>query len=106
MSDTIDWYLESIGRVPLLTADQEITLGRQVQKWMALKEYQKKQEQKAAAEQEAKSKDQQLSLIPTDAAEVKSEADLAIENLTTKQKNKSFATANAPLIACTPPTCA
>ena len=38
-SDTIDWYLESIGRVPLLTADQEITLGRQVQEWMALKEY-------------------------------------------------------------------
>ena len=87
-SDTIDWYLESIGRVPLLTADQEITLGRQVQRWMALKEYQNKQEQKAAAELEAKSKDQQLNLISSDAFEVKSEQDLAIEKLTTKQEKR------------------
>ena len=55
MSDTIDWYLESIGRVPLLTADQEITLGRQVQEWMALKEFQKNQ-----------GKDEQLSLLTTE----------------------------------------
>ena len=54
-SDTIDWYLESIGRVPLLTADQEITLGRQVQEWMALKDYLKNQ-----------GKDEQLSLLTTE----------------------------------------
>ena len=54
-SDTIDWYLESIGRVPLLTADQEITLGRQVQEWMALKEFLKNQ-----------GKDEQLSLLTTE----------------------------------------
>ena len=53
-SDTIDWYLESIGRVPLLTADQEITLGRQVQEWMALKEHLENQ-----------GKDEQLSLLTT-----------------------------------------
>ena len=87
-SDTIDWYLESIGRVPLLTADQEITLGRQVQEWMALKEYQNKQEQKATAEQEAKSKDQQLNLLSSDAFEVKSEQDTAIEKLTPQQKKR------------------
>ena len=39
MSDSsLDWYLTSIGRVPLLTADEEIILGHQVQEWMALKE--------------------------------------------------------------------
>ena len=46
MSDShIDWYLQSIGRVPLLTAQEEITLGNQVQEWMALKESQSKQGQ-------------------------------------------------------------
>ena len=54
-SDTIDWYLQSIGRVPLLTADQEITLGRQVQEWMALKKFLKNQ-----------GKDEQLSLLTTE----------------------------------------
>ena len=57
MSDAIDWYLESIGRVPLLTADQEITLGRQVQEWMALKESISNQ-----------GKDEQLSLLSTEPA--------------------------------------
>ena len=52
MSDGIDWYLKSIGRVPLLTTDQEITLGRQVQEWMALREFLDNQ-----------GKDQQLSLL-------------------------------------------
>ena len=54
-NDGVDWYLESIARVPLLTADQEITLGRQVQEWMALKEFLQNQ-----------GKDEQLSLLTTE----------------------------------------
>jgi RNA polymerase primary sigma factor len=35
-SDSITWYLASIGREPLLTPSEEIELGNQVQKMMAL----------------------------------------------------------------------
>ncbi len=55
MSDGTSWFLESIGRVPLLTASQEITLGRHVQEWMALREFQDNQNH-----------DQQLSLLTTE----------------------------------------
>ncbi|NJN23440.1 MAG: sigma-70 family RNA polymerase sigma factor [Acaryochloridaceae cyanobacterium RL_2_7] len=34
MKDGIGHYLQSIGKVPLLTADQEIVLGRAVKEWM------------------------------------------------------------------------
>ena len=37
-SDSIDWYLKSIARVPLLTAAQEITLGKTISEWMELRE--------------------------------------------------------------------
>ncbi|MDG1060085.1 MAG: sigma-70 family RNA polymerase sigma factor, partial [Synechococcus sp. cluster3_bin.96] len=35
-SDPISWYLSTIGRIPLLTAAEEIELGNQVQKFMEL----------------------------------------------------------------------
>ena len=38
--DLVRSYLRDIGRVPLLTHEQEITLGRQVQELMALDELQ------------------------------------------------------------------
>ena len=87
-NDGVDWYLESIARVPLLTADQEITLGRQVQEWMALKEFLQKQEQKAAAELKAQSSDRQLSLIDQKDFDDESEQQLAIAKLTAKQQRK------------------
>ncbi len=36
--DTISWYLESIGKFPLLTEEEELLLGRRVQEFMAIKE--------------------------------------------------------------------
>ncbi|MCX5957289.1 MAG: RNA polymerase sigma factor, RpoD/SigA family, partial [Cyanobacteria bacterium] len=36
--DLVRSYLRDIGRVPLLSHEQEITLGRQVQELMALEE--------------------------------------------------------------------
>lgn len=36
--DNVSWYLSSIGRIPLLTADQEIELGQKVQVMMNLLE--------------------------------------------------------------------
>ena len=42
MADAIGWYLQEIGRFPLLTAEQEITLGRQVQDWLKIKDIDKK----------------------------------------------------------------
>ena len=35
-NDPISWYLQNIGRVPLLTPSEEIELGNQVQKMMIL----------------------------------------------------------------------
>jgi len=43
--DTVRTYLEEIGRIPLLTHEQEITLGKQVQKLMALEEIRRSLEQ-------------------------------------------------------------
>ena len=37
-NESIDWYLRSIARVPLLTATQEIELGKVISKWMTLRE--------------------------------------------------------------------
>ncbi len=37
-NDPISWYLSNIGRVPLLTPAEEIELGNQVQKMMAITE--------------------------------------------------------------------
>ena len=37
-NDPISWYLQNIGRVPLLTPAEEIELGNQVQKMMLLTE--------------------------------------------------------------------
>ncbi|NDG74547.1 MAG: RNA polymerase sigma factor, RpoD/SigA family, partial [Synechococcaceae bacterium WB8_1B_136] len=37
-TDLVRSYLRDIGRVPLLSHDQEITLGRQVQELMAIEE--------------------------------------------------------------------
>ena len=37
-NDPISWYLQNIGRVPLLTPAEEIELGNQVQKMMVLTE--------------------------------------------------------------------
>ncbi|MGA0021890.1 MAG: sigma-70 factor domain-containing protein, partial [Vulcanococcus sp.] len=37
-TDLVRSYLRDIGRVPLLTHEQEITLGRQVQELMALED--------------------------------------------------------------------
>ena len=37
-NDPISWYLQNIGRVPLLTPAEEIELGNQVQKMMTLTE--------------------------------------------------------------------
>ncbi|MEB3266066.1 MAG: sigma-70 factor domain-containing protein, partial [Cyanobacteriota bacterium] len=37
-ADSLRSYLRDIGRVPLLTHEQEITLGRQVQELMELEE--------------------------------------------------------------------
>ena len=39
--DSVGWYLQEIGKFPLLTADQEITLGRQVQQWVFLRQQDK-----------------------------------------------------------------
>ena len=36
--NAVDWFLEQAGRYPLLTAEQEITLGRKVQDWMAIRD--------------------------------------------------------------------
>ena len=41
-NDPISWYLQNIGRVPLLTPAEEIELGNQVQKMMTLTEDGKK----------------------------------------------------------------
>ncbi len=41
-NDPISWYLQNIGRVPLLTPAEEIELGNQVQKMMSLTEDGKK----------------------------------------------------------------
>ena len=37
-SDAVTLYLEQIGKIPLLTAAQELILGRQVAAWMAIKD--------------------------------------------------------------------
>ena len=37
-SDPVSWYLSTIGRIPLLTAAEEIELGNQVQAMMAFTE--------------------------------------------------------------------
>ena len=37
-NDPISWYLQNIGRGPLLTPSEEIELGNQVQKMMILTE--------------------------------------------------------------------
>ena len=37
-NDPISWYLQNIGRVPLLTPAEEIELGNQVRKMMILTE--------------------------------------------------------------------
>ena len=37
-SDAVTIYLEQIAKIPLLTASQEIILGRQVSAWMAIKD--------------------------------------------------------------------
>ena len=37
-NDPISWYLQNIGRVPLLTPAEEIELGNQVKKMMILTE--------------------------------------------------------------------
>ena len=34
--DSVSWFLEQAGRVPLLTHEEEVLLGRAVQKWMTL----------------------------------------------------------------------
>ena len=36
METTVNWYLNEINRLPLLTVDQEITLGHQVQRMLQL----------------------------------------------------------------------
>ena len=36
--DAISWFLNQAGRHPLLTASQELTLGRTVQDWMAIRD--------------------------------------------------------------------
>ena len=42
--DLVRSYLRDIGRVPLLTNEQEITLGRQVQELMSLEKLEKELE--------------------------------------------------------------
>ncbi len=44
--DLVRSYLRDIGRVPLLTNEQEITLGRQVQEFMSLENFEKELEDK------------------------------------------------------------
>ena len=39
--DSVRAYLRDIGRIPLLEHDEEILLGRQVQRLMQLEEYRK-----------------------------------------------------------------
>lgn len=34
---SVDWFLEQAGRYPLLSHEEELLLGRQVQKWMAIR---------------------------------------------------------------------
>ncbi|UBF26309.1 RpoD/SigA family RNA polymerase sigma factor [Kovacikia minuta CCNUW1] len=41
-TDLVRVYLQEIGRIPLLTPDQEVLYGQQVQKWMKLIELQQK----------------------------------------------------------------
>ena len=38
MQDSLSWYLKEISRTPLLSAEQEIMLGRKIQAWMPLRE--------------------------------------------------------------------
>lgn len=38
MQDSLTWYLKEISRTPLLSAEQEIMLGRKIQAWMPLRE--------------------------------------------------------------------
>ncbi|BBL86214.1 type II alternative RNA polymerase sigma factor, sigma-70 family protein (chromatophore) [Paulinella micropora] len=45
--DLVCSYLRDIGRIPLLTHEQEITFGRQVQELMAIEELERKMEEKA-----------------------------------------------------------
>ena len=49
-ADMVRTYLHEIGRVPLLTHEQEIVLGKQVQRMMALKEKKEELEQKLERE--------------------------------------------------------
>ncbi|MCT0248771.1 sigma-70 factor domain-containing protein, partial [Synechococcus sp. CS-205] len=48
--DLVRSYLRDIGRVPLLTHEQEITLGRQVQELMRLEETEQELEMRAGGE--------------------------------------------------------
>ena len=34
--DSVSWFLNQAGRVPLLTHEEELILGRSVQEWLAL----------------------------------------------------------------------
>ena len=36
--DCVNWYLNGIGRIPLLTAEQELILGKAIAEWLALGE--------------------------------------------------------------------
>lgn len=45
--DSVDWLLHQARRYPLLTPEQEITLGRQVQEWLALQDVTNKTELEA-----------------------------------------------------------
>jgi RNA polymerase nonessential primary-like sigma factor len=49
-NDLVRSYLRDIGRVPLLTHEQEITLGRQVQELMRLEETEQELEMRAGGE--------------------------------------------------------
>ena len=37
-TDSFGWYLNQIGRIPLLTAEQELILGKAIAEWLALGE--------------------------------------------------------------------
>ena len=73
-TDLVRSYLRDIGRVPLLSHEQEITLGRQVQELMALEEQREELQLRAGGE------------VPSDAALAK-EAGLTPQQLKKRLRN-------------------
>jgi RNA polymerase nonessential primary-like sigma factor len=68
--DMVRTYLHEIGRVPLLTHEQEIVLGKQVQHWMMLQEEREKLAESSGREPSLAEWAQQVDLSETELAKI------------------------------------